>query len=66
MMRIEEPEGWIELDTPKCSTDGICYFINNNENWPSLTRVDINSKTHEVITHDKHVLSYYGSRGGKL
>lgn len=65
-MEINEPDGWIELDTPKCNSEGICYFINNNQNWPSLTRVNTNSKTIDVITHNKHVLSYYGSRDGKL
>lgn len=65
-MHINETKGWIELNTPKCSTDGICYFINNNQNWPSLTRVNTNTKVVDVITQNKHVLSYYGSRNGKL
>lgn len=65
-MHINETNGWIELNTPKCSTDGICYFINNNQNWPSLTRVNTNTKAVDVITQNKHVLSYYGSRNGKL
>ncbi|KAG5675085.1 hypothetical protein PVAND_005017 [Polypedilum vanderplanki] len=66
IMEINEPNGWIELNTPKCETTGICYFINNADNWPSLTRVDTNQKTSNVLTKDKHVLSYYGSRNGKL
>lgn len=67
-MKIDESNGWIELNTPKCEDDGYCYFINNNENWPSLTRINTNTSPAEidVITHDKHVLSYYGSRNSKL
>lgn len=67
-MTIDELNGWIELNTPKCEADGVCYFINNHDNWPSLTRVATNvvPPTIDVITRSKHVLSYYGSRDGKL
>jgi len=63
---INEPDGWIELDTPKCDADGICYFINNANNWPSLTKIDTNNNNLTVLTSNKHVFSYLGSRDGKM
>ncbi|XP_070499034.1 venom dipeptidyl peptidase 4 [Chironomus tepperi] len=63
---INEPDGWIELDTPKCEADGICYFINNANNWPSLTKIDTNTNTLTPLTSNKHVFSYLGSRNGKI
>jgi hypothetical protein len=66
-MKIDEPDGWIELNTPSCE-NGVCYFINNDKNWPSLTKVDTNISpaTINVITKDKHVLNFYGVRDDKL
>lgn len=63
-MRIDEPDGWIELNTPKCYANAVCYFINNFNKWPALTRVDTDSR---VVSHlskaDQNVLTFYGIFG---
>lgn len=65
-MEINEPNGWIELNTPKCDANAVCYFVNNNNNWPTLTSVDTRNK--EDVKHlsiaGQTVLSFYGIRNG--
>lgn len=64
-MRINEPNGWIELNTPKCDVNAVCYFINNNNNWPALTRVDTVSRVVSQLSKaDQNVLTFYGIGGG--
>jgi hypothetical protein len=65
-MEIDEPRGWIELNTPKCDSNGVCFFINNANNWPSLVSLDTNTRDYKVLSQNKHVFSYYGARDGKL
>lgn len=61
VMNIEEPDGWIEINTPRCHSSGVCYLINNKDNWPRLTSV--NTATGAVETHTPDgvsVISIYG------
>lgn len=67
-MEINEPNGWINVNTPKCDANSLCYFVNNYENWPTLTRVD--TKKREDVKHlssnGQTVLSLYGIQDGDL
>lgn len=65
-MKIDEPNGWIDVNTPKCDDDSVCYFITNNANWPTLTKVDTRdaSKVEHLSTPGMNVLAFYGISGG--
>jgi Dipeptidyl peptidase IV (DPP IV) N-terminal region len=65
VIELNEPNGWIDINSPKCSA-GICIFISNRNNWPTLTTVNTNTNAVEYHTANKHVLTYYGTRNGKL
>lgn len=66
-MEINEPNGWIDVNTPKCDANAVCYFINNNSNWPRLTSVDTRSKQIEHLSDvGMNVLSIYGIQDGTV
>lgn len=60
----ERQRGWVDVNTPKCDANSICYFINNNGNWPMLTSVDINNggTIRRLSETGVNVLSVYGIR----
>lgn len=61
-MEINEPNGWIELNTPRCDANEICFFINNHNKWPMLTRVDTSTRAVSYLSKaDQTVLSFYGT-----
>lgn len=60
----ELERGWVDINTPKCDANSICYFINNHDNWPMLTSVDIKNQgtTKRLSPPGVNVLSVYGIR----
>lgn len=67
-MEISEPNGWIDVNTPKCDANSVCYFINNFNNYPTLTSVDTRNK--QDVKHLSgdymNVLSIYGVQDGTV
>lgn len=42
MKRIEEPEGWVNIGTPKCLTNGLeCYFTYFIGNWYQVWKLNL-------------------------
>lgn len=67
-MEIDEPNGWIDVNTPKCDANGVCYFVNNFNNWPALTSIDTRNKqdVKHLSSSGMNVLSLYGIKDGVL
>lgn len=64
-MEINEPSGWIDVNTPKCDANSVCYFINNHDKWPALISVDTKDKLVTPLTNvGMNVLSFYGIYDG--
>lgn len=65
-MEINEPDGWIDVNTPKCDANAVCYFIDNHNNWPALTSVDTRnpSDVKRLSSEGMSVLSLQGLQGG--
>ncbi|CRK90577.1 CLUMA_CG004279, isoform A [Clunio marinus] len=59
IFEINEPNGWINVNTPRCDDLGRCHFINNNNNWPSIVRVDTSTKAYEYVIN-RNVVTLYG------
>lgn len=68
MMEINEPKGWINVNTPKCDANSVCYFVNNFNNWPTLTSIDTKAKedVKQLSMTGMTVLSLYGIKDGVL
>lgn len=60
----ERERGWVDVNTPKCDANSICYFINNNDNWPMLTSIDTKNQgaIRRLSAPGVNVLSVYGVR----
>lgn len=66
-MEINEPNGWIDVNTPKCDANDVCYFTNNFNNWPTLTSVDTRTKqVQHISSSGMNVVSLYGIQNGVL
>jgi hypothetical protein len=65
-MTIDEPKGWINVNTPQCEESSVCYFINNHNNWPTLISVDTKNpqKVEYLSDAGMNVLSFYGIKNG--
>lgn len=60
-MEINEPNGWIDVNTPYCDANAVCYFLNNFENWPTLTSIDTKNKVDiKRLSNGMNVLAIYG------
>jgi hypothetical protein len=68
IMEINEPNGWINVNTPKCDANSVCYFVDNFNNWPTLTSVDTKNKedVKRLSATGKTVISLNGIQGGAL
>ena len=68
IVEINEPNGWINVNTPKCDANSVCYFVNSFNNWPTLTSIDTKNKedVKRLSTPGKTVLSLNGIKDGVL
>jgi hypothetical protein len=67
-MEINEPKGWIDVNTPICDANSVCYFVNNFNNWPTLMSVDTRNKgdVRQLSSAGTTVLSLQGIFNGVL
>lgn len=65
LLEMNQPYGWIDLSTPKC-LDSICYFIDDYNNWPTLTGVNTKDKQDikRLTSTGMNVLNFYGINNG--
>ena len=59
IFEINEPNGWIDVNTPKCDANSNCYFVNNNANWPAVLKLNAISREYLTAT-GLTVRSIYG------
>ena len=60
LLEINEPNGWINVNTPKCNTAGDCYFVNNFNGWPALTSISNKLTVNHHSEPGQSVMSFIG------
>ena len=60
LLEINEPNGWIDVNTPKCNTAGNCYFVNNFNGWPALTSISNKLTVNHHSEPGQSVMSFLG------
>ncbi|CAO1395349.1 unnamed protein product [Diamesa tonsa] len=60
LLEINEPNGWIDVNTPKCNKAGDCYFVNNFNGWPALTSISNKLTVNHHSEPGQSVMTFIG------